>query len=379
MSTSNVSPQGDGPAESETLTNSSNTPPIAHAGPDLTAQQGTTLNLDGSASSDANGDPLTYTWSQTSGPVVTLKDAQTQSPSFYAAIAGVYTFQLTLSDGKDIDTDSVTITVQAHSAPNLLSNGDFSNGFSQWTARSYSTALTHFDASTGEAQIEIVEGGDQNWHIQLFQTHDLVQGQTYTLSFDVKGSASSQSMNVLAQEVGNDWSIFANLPITLQQSHSYTRQSITWTQSEAAQGAKLVFAMGNQGAHTWSIDNVSLTQSTGSMAETRTLIIGSDEPGGITTSTGISDSGHRTGGWLPGRYLSWNTPVNFGNSGYLEAKIDVSWKDSTGLALTFTQQGWSSSSPVDSSFKGEHTLYLVCEDKPASTWFAIENLELINP
>jgi LmbE family N-acetylglucosaminyl deacetylase len=52
-----------------------NQPPIANAGPNQTVQVNALVQLDGSASSDPGGNPLTYQWTQTSGPTVTLAQA----------------------------------------------------------------------------------------------------------------------------------------------------------------------------------------------------------------------------------------------------------------------------------------------------------------
>ena len=49
-----------------------NVAPVAAAGSDQTVSINATVTLDGSASSDANGDALTYGWAQTGGPSVTL-------------------------------------------------------------------------------------------------------------------------------------------------------------------------------------------------------------------------------------------------------------------------------------------------------------------
>ncbi|WP_233341561.1 PKD domain-containing protein, partial [Robiginitomaculum antarcticum] len=63
-----------------------NTAPVADAGADqaITAVAGTSITLDGSASMDADSDPLTYMWTQTSGTAVTLSDATAVSPTFAA-------------------------------------------------------------------------------------------------------------------------------------------------------------------------------------------------------------------------------------------------------------------------------------------------------
>lgn len=91
-----------------------NQPPVADAGPDQTVVFGSLVTLDGSGSYDPDGDPITYRWTRTAGPVVTLKDATTAKATFTApGSATVLTFALTVTDSHGgRDTASVTVTVQ---------------------------------------------------------------------------------------------------------------------------------------------------------------------------------------------------------------------------------------------------------------------------
>jgi len=97
-----------------------NDPPTADAGPDQPINTGDLVNLDGSASSDPNGDPLTYSWSFSSKPAgstATLSDSTIVDPTFTADIAGDYVVQLVVNDGEaDSAPDTVTITVSEPSA-----------------------------------------------------------------------------------------------------------------------------------------------------------------------------------------------------------------------------------------------------------------------
>lgn len=87
--------------------------PIAAAGPDQRVLPRATVTLDGSASSDLDDDPLTYSWSFLSCPQANcpaLKNAATAKPSFVAGMQGTYVLNLSVSDGKyDPVADSVEI------------------------------------------------------------------------------------------------------------------------------------------------------------------------------------------------------------------------------------------------------------------------------
>jgi 6-phosphogluconolactonase len=91
-----------------------NPPPIANAGPDQTVLVKQTVTLDGSASSDPDGDPLTFQWSLTSIPIgsrATLSAPTATRPTFMVDLPGSYVVQLIVNDGTaNSASDSVTIT-----------------------------------------------------------------------------------------------------------------------------------------------------------------------------------------------------------------------------------------------------------------------------
>lgn len=104
----------DSPADEVTL-QAVNSTPIADAGADQdNIIPGETVTLDGRGSSDADGDTLTYLWTQTGGTPVRLENANTAMPSFTApGGSGEVTFELTVNDGIETSApDSVVISVQ---------------------------------------------------------------------------------------------------------------------------------------------------------------------------------------------------------------------------------------------------------------------------
>jgi PKD repeat protein len=90
-----------------------NQPPVADAGPNQTVTLGSggtaDVKLDGSGSSDPDGDALTYTW--TGG--FQGGSASGVSPTVTFTAAGTHTVTLTVDDGLATDTDTVRITVRA--------------------------------------------------------------------------------------------------------------------------------------------------------------------------------------------------------------------------------------------------------------------------
>ncbi len=114
-----------------------NDAPVADAGPDRLGLIGQPVTLDGSASSDPDGDPLTFEWHFTAVPPgsqiddTALSNGAAPAPSFLPDAEGIYTLSLTVHDAlTESQTDTVSVFINP--APrfdlhpetiNLKSNG----------------------------------------------------------------------------------------------------------------------------------------------------------------------------------------------------------------------------------------------------------------
>lgn len=93
-----------------------NTAPVANAGLNQTATVSTQTMLDGSGSTDLNGDGLTYHWQLTlypPGSNTQITNSGNVRPSFTPDLPGLYEAQLTVSDGKLVSAaDPVRIVAE---------------------------------------------------------------------------------------------------------------------------------------------------------------------------------------------------------------------------------------------------------------------------
>jgi PKD repeat protein len=102
-----------------------NTPPVANAGPDQTVYVTNTVTLDGSGSSDVDGDLLTFKWSFVSvpnGSAATLSDPTAVNPAFVVDRSGTYVVQLIVNDGK-VDSAPDTVSITTENSPPVANAG----------------------------------------------------------------------------------------------------------------------------------------------------------------------------------------------------------------------------------------------------------------
>ncbi|MFY9153104.1 MAG: PKD domain-containing protein [Prolixibacteraceae bacterium] len=209
--------------------------PVANAGADQTVYQGKTVSLNGSLSSDANNDQLSYAW--TAPANITLTNANSAYPQFVSPMVSANTdliFKLTVNDGQvDSQEDQVIVRVLPNQAPAANAGNDFSanesssvtlNGTASsdpesnslsflWTAPS---GITLQNANTAQPQ---------------FIAPEVSQDTPYSFSLTVNdGTLSSQSDQVIVTvkqvnktpvaNAGPDQYITEGLQVTLDGSLS---------------------------------------------------------------------------------------------------------------------------------------------------------------
>ena len=91
-----------------------NTIPIANPGPDQVVAPVIVVTLSAAASSDADGDPLTYHWEQEGGRIVTLQGSEGVQATFVSPRVDaqeILTFSLVVSDSQGASTFPVLVNV----------------------------------------------------------------------------------------------------------------------------------------------------------------------------------------------------------------------------------------------------------------------------
>jgi len=103
--------------------------PVAAAGMDQTAEVGETLQLDGSASYDLQGRPLSYIWSLVEVPEASMASALTDSdsaaPSLEVDAKGIYVFNLVVDNGlAQSDSDAIVVTATSDDSAPVANAGE---------------------------------------------------------------------------------------------------------------------------------------------------------------------------------------------------------------------------------------------------------------
>lgn len=180
-----------------------NTPPVADAGADQKVTGGDLVTLDGSGSSDADGDDLTYQWTS-QYPGITLSDPTAANPTFTAPDVtelSTFSFSLYVNDGK-VNSDTVITSVIVVPAGELIRNGDFSLREPDWTTTNNLKDVWYWYIDKPRDEVEGGLWSDNYVDITskdpgLYQVVDeiVTEAVSYSLTFSAKTSWYSKSVN----------------------------------------------------------------------------------------------------------------------------------------------------------------------------------------
>jgi hypothetical protein len=233
-----------------------NEPPTGDAGPDQNVETGSLVTLDGSESTDLEGDALTFDWvlSAPTGSGATLSDTAAVSPTFTADIDGTYSINLSVSDdAAQSAIDEVIVNATTTNAAPVASAGADQNVATG--------SLVTLDASASSDA-----NGDMLSHIWTLT--NLPTSSIATLS-DSTSSSPQFTADVagiyeatLVVNDGSEDSAISTVMITAQTANSAPtanagiNQNITTTAAVTLDGSASSDADGDTLAYLWALTSV---------------------------------------------------------------------------------------------------------------------------
>lgn len=239
-----------------------NSTPIANAGAAQTVNEQTSVTLNGSAT-DSDGTIASYTWVQTGGSVVTLRNANRALATFTApniASDETLTFKLTVTDNKGASSSATTtITVKSidSTKPIITLNG------------AASIELTVGDTYT-DAGATATDNVDGTVTVTTTGSVNTATAGTYTLTYNAKDAAGNQATSVTRTVIvkplanvaptanaGADQTLNELSAVTLNGSGTDTDGTIAsyaWTQTN---GSSVTLANADQAQATFTAPDVT--------------------------------------------------------------------------------------------------------------------------
>lgn len=184
-----------------------------------------------------------------------------QNPSHTYEKQGLYTVSLTVkgpSEGKTVIKEDY-ILVSLDQSGNMFHNGDFSDGINSWETYLHSNTQTNYNTNNQAFNIEITNGGDSDWNVQLLQKGISIQkDKIYTVSFDAS-STKNESIGLNFSEDGGSFTEYGGAAFSL--TNEIKNYSFSFKMEHTTNdNARFVVNMGNT-IQNLVFDNFVLTEA----------------------------------------------------------------------------------------------------------------------
>ncbi|MBI4370551.1 MAG: aryl-sulfate sulfotransferase [Elusimicrobia bacterium] len=151
------------------------------AGSDQSVSIASLVTLSGSAVDQGTGGVLTYLWTQTAGPAVTINSSNTVTTTFTPAEASTYTFQLAVSQGNLTGADAVNVLARGIQSGNYYVDIYYQDRVSSGTILFYDQL-----ESGNNGLLEVNMAGQTVWDYRIPSAYL----QTSTIGMDVEKLAN---------------------------------------------------------------------------------------------------------------------------------------------------------------------------------------------
>jgi len=305
--------------------NALNRAPVSDAGDDASALAGAAFTLDGSGSSDPDGDALTYAWTQVGPPAVSLTGAGTAKPSFTPTTPGDHTFELVVSDGKLSSTDTVVVSVAQNQPPVADAGADLAGHTGKTVTLDGSgssdpngAALTYAWTQVGATPASVTLSGANS----VAPTFVPAQAGTYTFRLTVGDGTTSatDTVDVVVEltpnvapvaNAGADQTVAPGAVVTLDGSGS----------SDADPGTTLTYAWALTTGTGITLANAATAKPTFTATAVGTFVFTLTVGDGVATATDTVTVVVKEAGTL--------TVTNSGTSAVWRAEFGTAWSGRT--------------------------------------------------
>jgi hypothetical protein len=273
-------------ADTITIT-ASNVTPQADAGGDQNANTGAVITLNGSNSSDADGNALSYQWTIDESPntsQVSLSNPQMANPTFIPDLDGTYQFSLVVNDGVAASSSDAVIITASNIAPVSNAGSDATVGYN---------TLTTLDGTNST-------DADNNVLIYQWTIKSTPDGANITLNDDTAAQPTFTpivlgdyrfDLTVNDGRVdGNVDTVTITVTNTVPVANAGVDQTIVTATAVSLDGSSSIDANGDPLTYRWSV----VTQPSGSNATLSSFtainpILTTDINGNYTFSLVVSD------------------------------------------------------------------------------------------
>ncbi|MFL6432596.1 MAG: PKD domain-containing protein, partial [Nitrososphaeraceae archaeon] len=355
-----------------------NQKPTANAGSDQTVNEGDTVHLDGSASTDPDGTIASYSWTQTGGTAATLTGADSATPSFTAPDVGAngdtLTFELKVTDNDGVTaTDTIGVTVnnvnQAPIAkitanPTTVNEGS-SSALDATTSSDLDGTITTYEFSQTAGTPGTITVDSTNPAKATFSTPSVSAGETATIQVKVTdndGTTNTATVDIAVVNVNQAPNVLLTAnPTTIQEGQTSALDGSA--SNDDAGIVQYIFEQVSGTPGTITVDSTNpakATFSTPSISadEIATIKLTVRDGEGASNSTDVSIAVKNAPAHATTLTLNPITSVLWGNDVTVTGKLTDNAASGAGVGgatITFDGTGAANLQPVTTNADGTFT------------------------